>query len=130
MRYALRKQDKIAAAIGDDYLKNHILKSLDSFFRKSNDECIISSVELDTYQTESGESYAVLRVNDLADDNETLTENVQEQEAIALVQELRSRGETLKAIAHRLDTAGYKPKKGGSVWTTNMVYRILMKRAA
>ena len=31
MRYALRKQDKIAAAIGDDYLKNHILKSLDSF---------------------------------------------------------------------------------------------------
>lgn len=23
MRYALRKQDKIAAAIGDDYLKNH-----------------------------------------------------------------------------------------------------------
>lgn len=72
MRYALRKQDKIAAAIGDDYLKNHILKSLDSFFRKSNDECIISSVELDTYQTESGESYAVLRVNDLADDNAML----------------------------------------------------------
>ena len=69
MRYALRKQDKIAAAIGDDYLKNHILKS---FFRKSNDECIISSVELDTYQTESGESYAVLRVNDLADDNAML----------------------------------------------------------
>ena len=28
MRYALRKQDKIAAAIGDDYLKNHILKVL------------------------------------------------------------------------------------------------------
>ena len=72
MRYALRKQDKIAAAIGDDYLKNHILKSLDSFFRKSNDECIISSVELDTYHTESGESYAVLRVNDLADDNAML----------------------------------------------------------
>ena len=69
MRYALRKQDKIAAAIGE---KNHILKSLDSFFRKSNDECIISSVELDTYQTESGESYAVLRVNDLADDNAML----------------------------------------------------------
>ena len=67
---------------------------------------------------------------DLAPDGETLIENVQEQEAIALVQELRSRGETLKAIAHRLDTAGYKPKKGGSVWTTNMVNRILMKRAA
>ena len=29
-------------------------------------------VELDTYQTESGESYAVLRVNDLADDNAML----------------------------------------------------------
>ena len=45
MRYALKESTiSIAAAIGDDYLKNHILKSLDSFFRKSNDECIISSV--------------------------------------------------------------------------------------
>ena len=67
---------------------------------------------------------------DLADDNETLIENTQEQEAIALVKQLRSKGETLKQIAHRLDAAGYKPKKGGSVWTTNMVNRILMKRAA
>lgn len=68
MRYALRKLDKIASAMGEDYLNNHILKSLDSFFTV-NDDIIISSIELDAYQTQSGESYAVLRVNDVSDDN-------------------------------------------------------------
>lgn len=66
---------------------------------------------------------------DLDPDGETLVENATEQEAITLVQQLRSNGETLKAIANRLDTMNYKPKKGGSVWTTNMVYRILKKAA-
>lgn len=72
MRYALRKQDKIAAAMSEDYLANHILKSLDSFFANGDDDQIIGAIELDVYQTISGESYAVLRVNDLADDNAML----------------------------------------------------------
>lgn len=40
MRYALRKQDKIAAAIGDDYLKNHILKS--QRCRRVRDMCALA----------------------------------------------------------------------------------------
>lgn len=71
MRYALRKLDKIASAMGEDYLNNHILKSLDSFFTVNDDDNVISSIELDAYQTQSGESYAVLRVNDV-DDNAML----------------------------------------------------------
>lgn len=72
MRYALRKQDKIASALGDDYLKNHIIQSLDSFFANSDDDRIVGSIELEAYQTSSGENYAVLRCNDIADDNAML----------------------------------------------------------
>ena len=72
MRYALRKLDKIASAMGEDYLNNHILKSLDKFFTVNDDDNVISSIELDAYQTQSGESYAVLRTNDISDDNAIL----------------------------------------------------------
>ena len=58
--------------MGDDYLKNHILKSLDRLFDNNDDENIISSIELDACQTQSGESYAVLRVSNIADDNSML----------------------------------------------------------
>lgn len=72
MRYALRKQDKIASVFGDDYLKNHIIQSLDCFFANSDDDRIIGGIDLDAYQATSGESYAVLRCNDLADGNAML----------------------------------------------------------
>ncbi len=72
MRYALRKLDKIASAMGKEYLNNHILKSLNNFFAQNDDDNVISSIELDAYQTQSGESYAVLRVNDISDDNDML----------------------------------------------------------
>lgn len=72
MRYALRKQDKIASVFGHDYLKNHIIQSLDSFFANSDDDRIIGGIDLDAYQATSGESYAVLRCNDLADGNAML----------------------------------------------------------
>ena len=45
MRYTLRKQEKIASVFGDDYLKNHIIKSLDKYFSKQKDEEIINSIE-------------------------------------------------------------------------------------
>ena len=72
MRYALRKQDKIASVFGHDYLKNHIIQSLDSFFANSDDDHIVGAIELDAYQTQSGEIYALLRCNDLADSNDML----------------------------------------------------------
>lgn len=34
MRYALRRQDKIATAYGGDYLEGHIIASLDGFFTR------------------------------------------------------------------------------------------------
>lgn len=58
--------------MGEDYLNNHILKSLNSFFTQNDDDIVISSIELDAYQTQSGESYAVLRVNDISDVNAML----------------------------------------------------------
>lgn len=72
MRYVLRNQDKIASVYSEAYLSEHIIKSLDCFFANSDDDRIFGDIELDTYQTESGESYAVLRINDLADDNAML----------------------------------------------------------
>lgn len=41
MRYALRKQDKIASVYSEAYLKEHIISSLDSYFGKCDDERII-----------------------------------------------------------------------------------------
>ena len=40
MRYALRKQDKIASVYSEAYLKEHIISSLDSYFGKCDDERI------------------------------------------------------------------------------------------
>ena len=65
---------------------------------------------------------------ELAEDGETLIGVPEEQEAITLVLELRSRGETLRHIAETLDSLGYTPKKGGA-WTTNVINRILKKAA-
>ena len=74
MRYTLRKQEKIASVFGDDYLKNHIIKSLDKYFSKQKDEEIINSIESeDAYTDEARQiSYPVLRINDLANDNAML----------------------------------------------------------
>lgn len=72
MRYALRKQDKIASALGDNYLKNHIVKSLDYYFGKCDDERIKDDISQDGYISRTGENYPLLRINDLADDNAML----------------------------------------------------------
>ena len=65
MRYALRNQDKIATHYGEDYLKQHLLASLDDFFRMvdedaMNDYWVINTIEY---------KYPILRINDLADSN-------------------------------------------------------------
>lgn len=72
MRYALRNQEKIASALSDDYLKNHIVKSLDYYFSKCNDERIKDDISQEEYVSRTGENYPVLRINDLADDNAML----------------------------------------------------------
>lgn len=72
MRYALRKQDKIASTLGDDYLKNHIIKSLDYYFGKCCNERIKDDISQEEYVSRTGENYPILRINDLTDDNAML----------------------------------------------------------
>ena len=60
MRYALRNQDKIAKALGDDYLTNHLIASLDCFFRLVGDD-VIYYFRIDTGETK----YPILRINDI-----------------------------------------------------------------
>jgi len=63
----------------------------------------------------------------LAEDNKTLVENHQEQEAISLIQRLNEKGYSYRAICRELDKDGYKPV--GKVWHAKTIGSIL-KRAA
>lgn len=72
MRYALRKQDKIASAYSEAYLKGHIIKSLDSYFGNTNDDRIIDDISQEGYVSKTGEDYPVLMINDVADYNSML----------------------------------------------------------
>lgn len=73
MRYALRNQEKIAAAYGSAYLKYHLLDSLDAFFVKCKDEDALQDYMIDCggisyIETRDG-GYEILSINDVADDN-------------------------------------------------------------
>lgn len=72
MRYALRKQDKIASVYSEAYLKEHIISSLDSYFGKCDDERIIDDISQEEYVSRAGEDYPLLRINDLLDNNAML----------------------------------------------------------
>ena len=72
MRYALRKQDKIASVYSEAYLKEHIISSLDSYFGKCDDERIIDDISQEGYVSRTGEDYPRLRINDLSDNNAML----------------------------------------------------------
>lgn len=82
MRYALRKQDKIASVYGEVYLKEHIIKSLESYFNRQKYENIIDDINSEVaYTVEMRKiSYPVLRINDLADDNAMLEFAITDQQ--------------------------------------------------
>lgn len=63
MRYALRNQDKIADRFGDDYLQQHIVASLDAFFKTAKE------ITTDVFIEAGNVQMPVLSVNDVADDN-------------------------------------------------------------
>ena len=68
MRYALRRQDKIAAAYGGD-----IIASLDGLFaRKGYAEVIEYIDDMNAFYETAQNSYPILRINDLADENAML----------------------------------------------------------
>lgn len=71
MRYELRNQDKIAATYSEAYLKEHIIASLDAYFRMPRsreevEEYIYSSCVC--YETKIG-SLPIMQINDVADEN-------------------------------------------------------------
>ncbi len=72
MRYALRKQNKIASVYSEAYLKEHIISSLNSYFGKCDDERIIDDISQERYVSHTGEYYPLLRINDLLDNNAML----------------------------------------------------------
>nr|DAV37260.1 MAG TPA: hypothetical protein [Caudoviricetes sp.] len=74
MRFALRKQEKIASAYSEGYLKEHILSSLKIYFEKRKNDDIFNDMDSnDTYTYDGREiSYPVLRINDVADKDSML----------------------------------------------------------
>ena len=69
MRYALRNQEKIAAAYSADYLQQHIIASLNDFFANTSAEMIDDALE---FENINGKEYQVLQINDVADEDAML----------------------------------------------------------
>lgn len=70
MRYALRNQAKIAAKLGDEYLRGHIAASLDSFFATATEQTLTEATETVSVPSEDGATEferQYLRINDVAD---------------------------------------------------------------
>lgn len=65
MRYALRNQDKIAAAYSPEYLQQHLIDSLNKFFE------YVEEAELEDFWIVRipNERYQILRISDIADEN-------------------------------------------------------------
>lgn len=66
---------------------------------------------------------------DLAADGDTLVENVQEQEALTLIRDLRNDGMTMRAIAAELTARGIKTKEGHVEWKHGMIGKLLSRAA-
>lgn len=70
MKYALRRQE--IAMCSPDYVTEHILKSLNSYFGKQDNKRIIDDISQEYYIDSYGRHYPLLRINDLADENAML----------------------------------------------------------
>ncbi len=80
------------------------------------------------HKINSGERCGKVRFGyDLADDGKTLLPNPAEQQAVALMLDLRTAGCTLREIAAALTQHGIRTKEGGEMWTHTAVSRILKR---
>lgn len=70
MKYELRRQE--IAMCSPEYVTEHILKSLNSYFGKQDNKRIIDDISQEKYVSPYGGYYSLLRINDLADDNDML----------------------------------------------------------
>jgi site-specific DNA recombinase len=66
----------------------------------------------------------------LAEDGKTLVEDADEQRVIALVNELRERGWSLRQIGTELEERGVTTKTGKKTWSHTTVRKILLREAA
>jgi DNA invertase Pin-like site-specific DNA recombinase len=81
------------------------------------------------HKIKSGERVGKVRFGfDLSDDGRTLVPNTAEQAAIALMQQLRAEGNSLRAIADEL-TRRDVPTKEGRPWNQASVRRILTRQS-
>ena len=81
------------------------------------------------HKINSGERCGKLRFGyDLAPDGKTLMPNPAEQEAVALMLDLRAAGCTLREIAAALTQHGVRTKEGGDSWAHTAVSRILSRQ--
>lgn len=67
---------------------------------------------------------------DLADDGETLIDNATEQKVLRLIQKLRAKGHSLRAIAAELEAKSIPTKAGKAKWAHTAVKGILARNAA
>lgn len=82
------------------------------------------------YKINNGERVGKVRFGyDLAANGVTLTANEAEQNVLAIINELREAGESMRAIAAELTRRGILTKEGNTSWSHSSVQRIL-KRAA
>jgi DNA invertase Pin-like site-specific DNA recombinase len=82
------------------------------------------------YKISKGERCGKVRFGyDLAPDGVVLVPNATEQEAIALMKQLRAAGETFRAIAAELTRRGINTKEGGA-WQPMTVRNILARAVA
>lgn len=70
MKYALRRQE--IAMCSPEYVTEHILKSLNSYFGKQDNKRIMDDISQEKYVSPYGGYYSLLRINDLADENAML----------------------------------------------------------
>ncbi len=66
---------------------------------------------------------------DLSSDGVTLVANEQQQQALALVRELKEAGRSLREIASELSSRGIPTKDGNATWTHTAVNRIIQRAA-
>lgn len=66
MKYALRRQE--IDMCSPEYVTEHILKSLNSYFGKQDNKRIIDDISQEKYVSPDGGYYSLLKINGLADD--------------------------------------------------------------
>ena len=125
MRFALRKQDKIKEVLGNEYLENNILQSLNKYFENSDNDRIYSDIEPDGYVTNYGNKYPLLRINDVANSDAMLEFAVMGQMYDVLNLSYVGR---MKGIPSNITTIWYKLEGQNTIVCNVRIYwRILPK---